>query len=125
MNKFWLALGCLLLLICVGIPVCTAVIAAPQTAKPTRTERLVVSYDGEEGKTVMELLKQKAKVKTESFSFGELVVEINGVRSGNGYDFLYYVNGGMVKTGAANYVTKAGEKIEWKLVGPRSTPEKK
>jgi len=123
MKRFWLWLG---LIACALIPAYPlpsfAIPLAPQKQPPARTERLVISYAGEDGKTVLELLKQKAKVKTETFSFGELVVEINGVRSGNGYNFLYYVNGGTVKTGAANYATKAGEKIEWKLVGPRATP---
>ncbi len=34
---------------------------------------------------------------------------------------IYYVNGSMAMTGAGNYVTKSGEKIEWKLIGPRKT----
>lgn len=123
MKRFWLLLGWLA---CAMVPAypppSLARTPVLQTQPPARTERLVISYAGEDGKTVLELLKQKAKVKTETFSFGELVVEINGVRSGNGYNFLYYVNGGTVKTGAANYVTKAGEKIEWKLVGPRQSP---
>ena len=126
MRKPWLLLGCLLLSTCTLFPAWSwpSAAAAPttQTKQPARTERLVVSYAGEDGKNVLELLKQKAKVKTKTFSFGELVVEINGVRSNDRYNFLYYVNGETIKTGAANYVTKTGEKIEWKLVGPRQTP---
>jgi hypothetical protein len=125
MKCLWPLTCCLLVLIV--LPACTRHNVATKPVPPTpanqpaRTERSVVTYAGEDGKTALELLKQKAKTQTQTFSFGELVVEINGVRSGNGYDFLYYVNGAMVKTGAANYVTKTGEQIEWKLVGPRST----
>jgi hypothetical protein len=125
MKSFWLSLGWLGLfayLVCLpGLQRSLMAASTPQTKQPARTERLVVSYAGEDGKSALELLKQKARVKTQRFSFGELVVEINGVRSGKGYDFLYYVNGGMVKMGAADYVTQTGEKIEWKLVGPRPT----
>ncbi len=86
--------------------------------KPAREERLVFAYDGEDGKTALALLKAKAKVRIASSSMGELVEEINGVASGNGWNFLYYVNGAMAKTGAANYITKNTDKIEWKLIGP-------
>ena len=92
------------------------------TTRPAREERLVFAYDGEEGKTALELLKVKAQVRIAASSMGELVEEINGVASGNGRNFLYFVNGAMAKTGAANYVTKRGDRIEWKLVGPGKQP---
>jgi hypothetical protein len=86
-----------------------------------RNGGLLIAYDGEDGKTALELLKIHARAVTTSASgLGELVETINGVgaRDGNGYHLLYYVNGSMAKTGAGNYVTKTGDKIEWKIVGP-------
>ncbi|HZS03935.1 MAG TPA: DUF4430 domain-containing protein [Blastocatellia bacterium] len=95
----------------------TAQTAAP--AMPEREAQVVIAYGGEDGKTALELLKARAKVRTTSSSLGELVTAINDVASGNGYNLIYYVNGAMAKTGAGSYITKNGDRIEWKLVGPR------
>jgi len=92
--------------------------AAP-AATPEREERLVIAYEGEEGKTALELLKSRASVRTSSSQLGELVVEINGIRSDNGCYLIYYINGSMARTGAGNYLTKTGDRIEWKLIVPR------
>jgi len=97
--------------------------AAP-AATPARKERLVIAYEGEEGKTALELLKSRASVRTSSSQLGELVEEINGVRSDNGSYLIYYINGSMAKTGAGNYLTKTGDRIEWKLVVPQRTDSK-
>jgi len=98
-----------------------AVSAANQPA-PVRPETLVIVYDGEDGKTALELLKTKAKVRTSTNQFGELVEEINGVRSEGGSYLIYFINGAKAKTGAGNYITKKGEKIEWRLIGPKPQP---
>src|SRR5262245_34594599 len=96
--------------------------AAP-AATPARVERLVIAYEGEDGKTALELLKSRARVRTRSSQLGELVEEINGVRSDNDYYLFYYINGSMAKTGAGNYLTRNGDKIEWKLIGPRTNKQ--
>jgi hypothetical protein len=89
---------------------------------PARSETLVLAYEGEDGKTALDLLKAKAKVRTSTNQFGELVEEINGVRSEGGSYLIYFVNGAKAKTGAGNYITKKGEKIEWRLIGPKPQP---
>jgi hypothetical protein len=86
---------------------------------PQREERLVIAYGGEDGKTALELLKAHAQVRTATSQLGELVEEINGVANGNGHYLIYFVNGATAKTGAAQYVTQRGDKIEWKQIGPR------
>lgn len=86
---------------------------------PVREERLVIAYTGEDGKTALALLKARAEVRTSTSALGELVEEINGISGSAEYRLLYFVNGEMAKTGAANYVTKSGDRIEWKLIGPR------
>ena len=97
----------------------SAAIAQSATASQ-RVEKTVVKYKGKDGKTALELLKAKAKVRTAKSPMGELVEEINGVAN-NGNDYLFFfVNGSMAKTGAANYVTKKGEVIEWKLITRKS-----
>jgi len=113
---------CLTLCACAQRASVNAPKAAP-AATPEREERLVITYEGEEGKTALELLKSRARVRTSSSQLGELVEEINGVRSDNGYYLIYYINGSMAKTGAGNYPTKTGDWIEWKLIGPRKNKQ--
>jgi len=93
--------------------------APSSSITPPRDERPVITYDGEDGKTALELLKTHAQVRTATSQLGELVEEINGVRSGDGRYLMYFVNGAMAKTGASQYVTRRGDKVEWKLIGPR------
>ena len=104
-----------------GCPRRTAV-PTPKADAPSREERPILGYAGEDGRTALELLKSRARIRTSTSSLGELVEEINGVRSGDGYNLIYFVNGAMAKTGAGNYVTRTGDRIEWKLIGPRRKP---
>ena len=97
-------------------------VATPKAETSSREERLLLSYAGEEGRTALELLKARARVRTSTSDLGELVEEINGVRTGEGYSLIYFVNGAMAKTGAGNYVTRTGDRIEWRLIGPRRKP---
>jgi hypothetical protein len=99
-------------------PVKTAntAIASPTQAQ---NERAVIAFDGEDGKTALEILKARARVRTSTGQLGELVEEINGVNNGNGYYLIYYINGVKAKVGAGSYITKNGDKIEWKLIGPQ------
>lgn len=134
MKNKWLLAACWSVLAIVPFTACSrpatvktpSAMKAPPLAAPTkpaatpqREERLVIAYEGEAGKTALELLKTRARVRTTSGPMGELVEEINDVGSGNGYYLIYFVNGAMAKTGAAQYVTQPGDKIEWKLIGPR------
>lgn len=74
-----------------------------------------VSYQGEEGKTALELLKAKHQVVTKSFGeLGEFVQMIDG-RSGDERHFWsFYLNGQPAAVGAGDYRTKAGDVIDWK-----------
>jgi len=65
--------------------------------------------------SALSVLQQKAQVEIKEFSFGKLVEGINGVRSGNGNFWIYYVNGQTATVGADQYRVKAGDVIEWKL----------
>ncbi len=84
-------------------------------------ERLVIAYKGEEGKTALDILKARAKVRTSTSSLGELVEEINGMKSSEHEHLLFFVNGEMSEVGAGGYVTKQSDRIEWKLVGPKNS----
>jgi hypothetical protein len=76
----------------------------------------LVAYDGVAGETALATLKKLADVKTDSYSFGELVTSINGLTASNPNEsWLFYVNGQSAAVGAGDYNSVAGDKIEWKL----------
>ncbi len=75
-----------------------------------------ISYQGEAGKTAMELLKTNFRVETQSFGdLGEFVKSINGVEPDNSHFWSLYVNGQQAQVGASAYVTASNDKLEWKL----------
>lgn len=92
----------------------------PQTAKVTPVKQAEpstqISYQGEDGKTALELLKTHADVKTtKDPSLGEYVTSVNGNDGGGKKYWLYFVDGKEAAEGAGTYVTKSSETIEWKL----------
>lgn len=91
--------------------------AQSQTTTPTPAQSSTVSYKGIEGKTALELLKSAHKVETKTFEgMGEYVVSIDGRAPADSSEFwAFYVNDKQAQVGAGDYVTKDGEKIEWKL----------
>ena len=84
--------------------------------KPTPTIVLTdyLSYPGKTGKNALDLLKEKASI--EQVSSG-LVNGINGRKSDSGMHeyWAFYVNGKLAQVGPADYQTKDGDTIEWKI----------
>lgn len=76
-----------------------------------------ISYQGQEGKNALELLKTKVQVETKDTSFGPQIMAINGVKATDKEFWLFSVNGQPASVGAHQYQTKDGDKIEWKLTG--------
>lgn len=75
-----------------------------------------IEYKGQDGKTALELLKQKTEVITKQSSYGEYVDSINGLSGGSqGKYWSFYVNGAMASVGAGDYTTKSSDVIEWKF----------
>jgi hypothetical protein len=75
-----------------------------------------ISYQGVDGQTALALLKSTYTVETKSYSFGEMVIAINGKSATDGVNFWeFLVNGQQATTGAGDYATTAGETITWKL----------
>ncbi len=78
---------------------------------------LTFTYQGQDGKTALELLKAaypNTTTKT-SGSLGEYVTGINGVEAGNSAFWEFTVNGTPASVGAGAYTTTSAESIEWKL----------
>jgi hypothetical protein len=90
--------------------------ASTTTAKPKQKAN-IVTFTALAGKTVLEQLKTHAQnVEVKDSQFGPYVDAVNGVRGGTGGKYwAFYVNGQMASVGANDYVTKAGDKIEWRF----------
>ncbi|MBP6962644.1 DUF4430 domain-containing protein [Candidatus Saccharibacteria bacterium] len=79
-------------------------------------DQKTVSYDGQTGKTALEILQKGTEVTMESSSFGDFVTGINDVVADSSKNYWsFYVNGTYASEGAGTYKTTDGEKIEWRL----------
>jgi hypothetical protein len=89
------------------------------TATPTPSVAAkTLTYGGVEGKTALELLKAKdPNTVTKGDGANAYVTTINGYTASdtNKEFWALYVNGKQSELGAGSYVTKAGDKIEWKI----------
>ncbi len=83
---------------------------------PTPTIAFVdyISYQGVTGKTALDLLN--SHVTVEQATSG-LVTSINGRKADNNSHeyWAFYINGKLAQVGPAEYITKDGDKIEWKI----------
>lgn len=85
-----------------------------QTSQPATPDK--ITFTAKKGETVLAQLKTVAKVTTKDSSYGLYVDGINGLNGGrDGKYWSYYIDGKLASVGAASYVSKGGEKIEWKL----------
>jgi hypothetical protein len=77
-----------------------------------------IVYSGEDGKTVLELLREHAEeVVTEGSDDELLVTAINGIEGGvEGRYWLYYVNDQPGLISASRMTTVEGDSIEWLFV---------
>ena len=73
------------------------------------------SYEGENGKTALDLLKSKADAQVSESSFGSFVISINGTSNSDNQFWMLYVNGELATTGADQVQTKDGDKIDWRF----------
>lgn len=73
---------------------------------PTR-----ITYQGQDGKSGLDLLKEKHAV-IESNGF---VQAINGRANSKNAYWFFYVNGQSSDVGAKDYVTKSGDTLEWRF----------
>lgn len=85
----------------------------PQVVQNTNVDTF--SYQGEEGKDALYLLKLSAE-SVEQNGTG-LVIAINNRKADDSKKeyWAFYVNGKMAEVGPADYKTKNGDRIEWKI----------
>ncbi|HEV8601091.1 MAG TPA: DUF4430 domain-containing protein [Patescibacteria group bacterium] len=75
-----------------------------------------ITYKGVDGKNALELLQASHQVEVKHYSFGDMVISIDGVMPDpNTHFWSFYVNGQLSQVGASAYVTKSSDILEWKI----------
>lgn len=76
-----------------------------------------VTYMGQKDKSALSQLKETTKnVATKASTYGEYVDSIGTQKGGtDGKYWSFYVDGKLSDVGAAAFIAKGGEKIEWKF----------
>lgn len=92
-------------------------VAGETTTIISNADGTIVNYQGQDGVTALEILKNGAEVISEDSSFGEFVTTINGVKQTNTEFWLFYINDEPASVGAGDYVTNEGDEVEWRLEG--------
>lgn len=72
-------------------------------------------YTIQGGEKAIDLLKRKHSVEVKSYSFGDMVIGIDGIKPDSRHFWEFFVNGKSSNVGASSYILKNGDKIEWKL----------
>jgi hypothetical protein len=76
----------------------------------------ILEFKAVKNRTVLDQLKDKAKVVVKDSQYSQYVDSINGTQGGIGNKYwTFYVDGQMANIGAGEYTTKGGETITWKF----------
>lgn len=92
-----------------GNPPTNEEVSAIESTKAT------VSYQGEDGKTAYDLLKEKYTVVADETAYGPMVKSINGEASTDSTFWSFKVNGELATVGSHQYTSKASDLITWEL----------
>jgi hypothetical protein len=91
---------------------------ATESAKAVDRDLTVITYDGEDGETALDLLEANGyDVETKSSDLGSYVTAIGDVEATSSKYWTYEVDGKMPNLGADKYETKDGQQVEWKYGG--------
>jgi len=74
-----------------------------------------VAYDGQDGKTALDLLKASHEIKTQDSSMGVFVTSIDSSANTDDTFWMFFVNNELASVGADQYQTKSSDKIEWRF----------
>jgi hypothetical protein len=76
-----------------------------------------VSYPGQDGKTALAILKQRAVVVTQGSGSMAYVTSINGYRANEAKHeyWTVYINGEACEAAPATVATHSGDQVEWRI----------
>lgn len=92
---------------------------APQSGESQTQTLKTVSYQGQNGKTVLELLQKDHQVEIETVDYGAFVKSIDGTSNTQAAFWRYYLNGQTGDTSPDKKMTTDTDSIEWRLEGTR------
>jgi hypothetical protein len=75
----------------------------------------IIQYQGQNGQIALALLQASHRVEVKHYSFGDLVVSIDGLQPDSKHFWAFYVNGQFSQVGASAYVTKSTDTIRWQI----------
>lgn len=81
---------------------------------PTSQVTKTISIDGQDGKNVLDVLRQNHQVETTDSSFGTFVKSVDGTAQTENSFWLFYVDGQPATQAADKTDTHNGQKIEWR-----------
>ena len=73
-----------------------------------------ISYDGQTGKTALDILKASHQVESQDSSIGVFVTGIDGTQNADNKYWMLYVDDQLASFGADQFQTKDGQKLEWR-----------
>lgn len=123
-NKWFLIVGVLCIGALAGVGVYALIVGqnhrteTVEAASASKHTALTdVNYISNKGETALAQLKRIApNVITKESSYGEYVDSIDGLKGGDeGKYWSFYIDGSLATEGAGAYISKGGEKIEWKF----------
>jgi hypothetical protein len=116
-----------ILLLCLAIPLAMAVVVTGvvygirihrgtvHTVVDGQHHITQISYKGEAGTDALTLLKRHATVQTKHYSFGDMVISIDGVPGTGPKYWTFYINGHEATVGAQAYHAKSSDELMWRL----------
>jgi len=75
----------------------------------------VITYQGQNGKTALAILKANHRVEAKHYDFGDLVTGIDGITPDSSHFWAMYVNNQFSQVGASAYITKNSDTIRWQI----------
>lgn len=100
-------------------------VLAPTTTNPNLTGEQsdqqqqvptnVIEYKGQDGQTAFALLDASHRVEVKHYSFGDMVISIDGIAPDSKHFWSFYVNDSMAQVGASDYATKSTDNIKWQI----------
>lgn len=93
--------------------------AAATTPTPTPSASAVapskdIVIQAVDGQSALTAVEAQQSVEVKHYSFGDLVISINGLASTDTEGWTFYVNNVQSSVGAGDYMPKSGDKLEFR-----------
>lgn len=104
----------LIVLVAIGTLVSQVAESQPRSKTTATPAVQSITYSGEEGKTVLELLERSHKVEKQETPYGTYVHSIDGIAQTDNSIWLPYVDGVSLSESADKVQTASNQTISWR-----------